>query len=137
MSMTAKRISLLFPILLILPLLQSGCDNISDFVENLSKPQQSTEKSEEFETLSYEKTLLLDILENQRALIEEIRFASDSGEKNSISGYYEEFLRLDKNYQDEFERHEEALSTKDGWEISKMHQQIIRDLPTYSSLMSR
>jgi hypothetical protein len=135
MSMTAKRISLLFPILLILPLLQSGCDNISDFVENLSKPQQSTEESEPIAP-SYEKVLLLDILENQRALIEEIRYASDSGEKHSINESYKEFLRLDKNYQDEFQKHEEGLSTKDGWEISKMHQQIIRSLPTYSSLMS-
>ncbi len=48
-----------------------------------------------------------------------------------------EFLRLDQSYQDEFEKHEEALSTKDGWEVSKMHQQIIKSLPTYSSLMSR
>ncbi len=132
--MRFNKIAVLFCIV-ILPLLQSGCDNISDFVENLSKPQQSTEESAEFETPSYEQTLLMDILENQRTLIEEMRYASDSGEKHSIKELYEEFLRLDKSYQEEFEKYEEALSAKDGWEISKMHQQIIRSLPTYSSLM--
>lgn len=134
--MRFNKIAVLFCIT-ILPLLQSGCDNISDFVENLSKPQQSTEKSEELETPSYEKTLLMDILENQRTLVEEMRYASDMGEKQSIKESYEEFLRLDKNYQDEFQKHEEGLSTKDGLEISKMHQQIVRNLPTYSSLMGR
>jgi hypothetical protein len=131
--MRLKKLPVLFCIA-ILPFTQSGCDSLTEFVKNLSEPQH-TEESEPIAP-SYEKVLLLDILENQRALIEDIRYASDSGEKKSISGYYEEFLRLDKNYQDEFQKHEEGLSTKDGWEISKMHQQIIRSLPTYSSLMS-
>jgi|GEM_PF-6502281 len=135
MISTAKQLSDLIFIFVILALL-SGCDNLSEFYQNLSTSQQSSEESEST-TPSYEKTLLMDILENQRTLVEEIQYAGISGEKNSIKKLYEEFLRLDQNYQDEFEKHEEALSTKDGWEISKMHQQIIRSLPTYSSLMSR
>lgn len=135
MISTAKRLSVLIVIFVILALL-SGCDNLSEFYQNLSTSQQSSEESES-NSPSYEKTLLMDILENQKMLIEEMQYASDSGEKQSIKESYEEFLRLDQNYQDEFEKHEEALSTKDGWEISKLHQQIIRSLPTYSSLMSR
>ncbi len=133
MISTANRLSVLIVIFVILALL-SGCDNLSEFYQNLSTSQQSSEESEST-TPSYEKTLLMDILENQRTLVEEIQYAGISGEKHSIKQLYEEFLRLDQNYQDEFEKHEEALSTKDAWEISRMHQQIIRDLPTYSSLM--
>lgn len=136
MISTANRLSVLIVIFVILAVL-SGCDNLSEFYQNLSTSQQSSEEISEIEQLSYEKTLLMDILENQRTLVEEMQYASDSGEKQSIKESYEEFLQLDQNYQDEFEKHEEALSTKDGWEISKMHQQIIRSLPTYSSLMSK
>jgi hypothetical protein len=131
--MRLKKLPVLFCIA-ILPFMQSGCDSLTDFVKNLSEPQR-TEESEPIAP-SYEKVLLLDILENQRVLIEEIRYASDSGEKHSINESYKEFLRLDQNYQEEFEKHEEALSNKDAWDISKLHQQIVKNLPTYSSLMS-
>lgn len=136
MISTANRLSVLIVIFVILAVL-SGCDNLSEFYQNLSTSQQSSEEISEIEQLSYEKTLLMDILENQRTLVEEMQYASDSGEKQSIKESYEEFLQLDQNYQDEFEKYEEALSTKDGWEISKLHQEIIRSVPSYSSLMSR
>ncbi len=133
MISTANRLSVLIVIFVILSL-QTGCDNLSEFHQNLSTSQQSSEENEST-TPSYEKALLMDILENQRTLVEEIQYAGISGEKHSIKQLYEEFLRLDQNYQDEFEKHEEALSTKDGWEISKMHQKIVRSVPSYSSLM--
>jgi len=132
--MRLKKLPVLFCIA-ILPIMHSGCDSLTDFFKNLSEPQHT--KESESIAPSYEKVLLLDILENQRALIEEIRFASDSGDKQSIKDSYEEFLRLDQRYQDEFEKNEGALSNKDGLEISKLHQKIIRNLPTYSSLMSK
>ena len=131
--MRLKKLPVLFCIAILL-FTQSGCDSLTDFVKNLSEPRR-TEESEPI-TPSYEKVLLLDILENQRVLIEEIRFASDSDDKQSIKESYEKFLRLDQSYQDEFEKNEGALSNKDGWELSKLHQKIIRSLPTYSSLMS-
>ncbi|MBW1634851.1 MAG: hypothetical protein JRJ68_01125 [Deltaproteobacteria bacterium] len=133
MISTAKRLPGLIIIFVIFTLL-SGCDNLSEFFQNLSTSQQSSEESESTSP-SYEKTLLMDILEDQRALVEEMQYASNNGERNSIKESYEKFLRLDQNYQDEFQKHEGALAAKDGWEISKMHQQIIRSLPTFSSLM--
>lgn len=78
-----------------------------------------------------------EVLKQEIITFEEIQYASDSGDKQSKKESYEEFLRLDQNYQAEFGKHEGALSNKEGWEINKMHQQIIKSLATYSSLMSR
>ncbi len=64
-----------------------------------------------------------------------MQYTGNNGDSSSIKALYEEFLRLDQNYQQEFEKYEEALSNKDGLEISKSHLQIIRSLPKYSSLM--
>jgi hypothetical protein len=115
------------------PLLLSGCDTFADFVKKFAEVTV-VEKSGPG-TQSYEKALFLDMLDKQRRLIEEMQHASTNGDNSSIKALYEEFLRLDQSYQQEFEKYEEALSNKDGLEISKSHLQIIRSLPKYSSLM--
>ena len=68
--------------------MQSGCDTLSDFFQNLSKQQQSAEESDST-TPSYEKALLLDILENQKVLLEEIQYARTNGDKRLIKESYE------------------------------------------------
>lgn len=133
MTLIVKKLSVLIFIFIIL-FMQSGCDTLSDFFQNLSKPQQSTEEIEST-TPSYEKSLLLDILENQKVLIEEIQYARTSGDKRLIKKSYEEIFRLDKNYQEEFDKYEGDLSHTDGLEISQKHYEIIRSIPSYSSLM--
>ena len=133
MALKVKKLSALIFIFIIL-FMQSGCDTLSDFFQNLSKPQQSTEEIEST-TPSYEKTLLLDILENQKMLIEEMQFARTNGDKHLIKKSYDEILRLDKNYQEEFEKYEGDLSHTDSLEISQKHYEIIRSIPSYSSLM--
>ena len=114
---------------------QSSCDNLSAIFQNFSSSPQTSDKKEQLEKPSYESTLLLEILDNQKMLVEEMRYASDIDDKQSIKESYEKFLDLDKRYQEEFEKHEGALSNKEGLEISKIHHQIIRDVPSYSSLM--
>jgi hypothetical protein len=69
--------------------MQSGCDTLSDFFQNLSNQQQSTEESDST-TPSYEKALLLEILENQKVLIEEMQYARTNGDKRLIKKSYEE-----------------------------------------------
>ena len=125
MILIARKLSIL--ILFVILFLQSGCDTLSD-------SQQSTEESDST-TPSYEKTLLLDILENQKVLIEEMQYAKANGDRRSVKESYEEILRLDQNYQEEFEKYEGELSHTDGLEISKKHHKIIRTIPSYSSLM--
>ena len=114
-------------------LTQIGCDTFSDFFENFSKKQDV----EDVEPLlpSYEKTLLLDILENQKELIEEMQYARDNGDNRLIKELYEAILRIDQSYQEEFEKYEGELSHSDGIEISKKHHEIIRSIPSYSSMM--
>jgi hypothetical protein len=114
--------------------MQSGCDTLSDFFQNHSKQQQSTEESDSTMP-SYEKTLLLNILENQKVLLGEMQYARTNGDKRLIKESYEEILRLDKNYQEEFKKYEVDLSQTDGLEISQKHYEIIKSIPSYSSLM--
>jgi hypothetical protein len=114
-------------------LVLSGCDTFADFVKKFSEVTVAEKSGPD--TQSYEKAHLLDMLDKQRRLIEEMQHASNNGDNSSIKALYEEFLRLDQSYQQEFEKYEEALSNKDGLDISKSHLQIIRILPKYSSLM--
>ena len=126
MILTIRKLPVLIFIFIIL-FMQSGCDTFSDSL-------QSTEESEST-TPSYEKTLLLDILENQKVLIEEMQYARTNGDKRSIKESYEEILRLDESYQEEFEKLERELSHTEGLEISKKHHEIVKSIPSYSSLM--
>lgn len=126
MILTIRKLPVLIFIFIIL-FMQSGCDTFSDSL-------QFTEESEST-TPSYEKTLLLDILENQKVLIEEMQYARTNGDKRSIKESYEEILRLDESYQEEFEKLEGELSHTEGLEISKKHHEIVKSIPSYSSLM--
>jgi len=110
-----------------------GCDKVSDFFEKFST-QQKMEDSEPLEP-SFEKTLLMDILENQKELIEQMKTAHAFGDKRLIKESYEEILRLDKNYQEEFKRHEDQLSSTDSIEISERHYKIVKSIPQYSKLL--
>ncbi len=109
---------------------------ISNFFDNNSG-QQELEEQEEYEpeSSSYEKTQLLDIIASQTGLIEEIKDARDSGNKNTIKESYEEILRLDKEYQELFKSYERELSNSDRNEISNKHYNVMQSLPNFSSLM--
>lgn len=106
---------------------QTGCDKLFDFFKNFS----DLPKKEALQpaTPSYEKTQLLDILANQQELIEEMKNARASGDRDSFKESYERILRSDQGYQQEYEKYESKLSPGDLMEISKKHRQIIESIP--------
>ena len=112
---------------------QIGCDKLTDFFSNFSGQQKKVE-TQPPET-SYEKTQLLSIVDNQKELLEQLENERALGDKRSIKNTYEEFLRLDQDYQDKYAKYEEKLSSSDCMEISKKHYEIMRSLPQISSLM--
>jgi len=98
--------------------------SLSNFFDNFLGQQEQAEN--EPESSSNEKMQLLDILESQTDLIEEIKNARDFGNKDTIREFYEEILRLDKEYQELFEKYEDELSNPDRNEISKKHYKIFK-----------
>ena len=116
---------------------QAGCDKLSDFLKNFSNGQNKEESVQPAPAPSYEKTVLLDILAKQKDLLEQIHNARTfGGDKESIRQSYEEILRLDQSYQQEYAKDEAKLSTADCDEISRKHYEIIKSLPSPSSLMN-
>ncbi len=120
-------------LLVIPPVVLSGCDTLSDYFQNVTESQNEAEES----TLSnsYEKERLFEILEQQSQLLDEIQYAQSNGDKVRIKEAYEELILLDQSYQNEFEQYKEALSSTDALEISRQHQDFIKRLPHFSDLM--
>ncbi len=107
--------------------------SLSSFFDNFSIQQEQEESEPELQ--SYEKMQLLDILESQAGLIEDIKDARDFGNKDTIKEFYEEILRLDKEYQKLFETVEDELSNSDRNEISRKHYKIFKSLPNLNGSM--
>lgn len=104
-----------------------GCDKVSDFWENLSnKAQQEESKSPE---PSYEKTQLLDILADQKELIEQMENAKSLGEKRLFMELSGKILGLDQSYQEKYNSYEAKLSSSDCLEISRKHSEIMSSIP--------
>lgn len=107
--------------------------SLSNFFDKFRGQQEQEEN--ESELSSNEKTQLLDILESQTDLIEEINDARDFGNKDTMRESYEEILRLEKEYQELYEKYEDELSNSGRNEISKRHYKIFKSLPNLNSLM--
>jgi len=110
-----------------------GCDKLADFLASFSGQQKK-----EVSAISLpcdEKAQLLDVLEDQRQLIDEMKIAKTVGDKASIRASYEEFLRLDQRYQEEYAKFESKLSASDLREISSEHYEIMKSLPNVESMM--
>ncbi len=130
--MTGRKLFILL-VMGVIAFWQFSDGSLSNVFDNFSNQQEQGENEPELS--SYEKTQLLDILENQAALIEEIKDARDYGNKGTIREFYEEILRLDKEYQELFETYEDELSNSDRNEISRKHYNISKSLPNFNSLM--
>jgi len=114
----------------------SSCDNITDFLESFSTSEEATEEITEESLISYEKDLLLEILADMERQLEEAQYSKSIGDKDAIRSTYEEIIRLEQSYQDEFEKYENELSQKDLLEISGKHQKIVRNIPKFGDLMN-
>ena len=114
-------------LLLIVAVSQVGCDKASDFFENFSGGTRK-EESQAAEP-SYEKTQLLDILEEQRELIGQMENARSVGDKRQPRQLSEKIFRLDQSYQEKYNSYEAKLSSSDCLEISRKHAEIMRGIP--------
>jgi len=132
MEFTARKF--MFPCLLLtLAFSLFGCDKLADFFASFSGPQKKEASS--ISLPCDEKAQLLDILEHQQQIVDEIKIAGTVGDKASIRASYEEFLRLDQHYQDDYAKFENKLSGADLREISSEHYEIMKSLPSVDSMM--
>lgn len=129
--MAARKLLIL--IIIAVAVWQFKAGFFSNFFDNFADRQTKEESQSVFP--GYEKEQLLEILEVQNDLIEEIKNARESGDKNSIRESYEEILSVDQNYRETFEKYKDQLSISDNNEISKKHYKIMKRLPSFSSLM--
>lgn len=102
-------------------------DFLSDFLASISNQTGQEERLESSEIL--EKSLLLDILQEQENLIQEMKDAREFGDKEAIRELYHEIMRLDQRYQEEYKKYENRLSSKDSIKVSKKHHKIIKSIP--------
>ena len=121
------RNSLIVALLFTVALSLSGCDKVSDFLKNFSGGTQQ-EESKSVEP-SYEKTQLLDILADQKELIEQMENAKSFGDRRLLMELSEKILRLDQSYQEKYNSYEAKLSSSDCLEISRKHSEIMSNLP--------
>ena len=115
--------------------LLSGCDNISDFLESFSNQQQEAEESTDQSLASFESNLLSEILDNLERQMEEAQYAKSIGDQDLIKNTYDEIIRLEQSYQEEFDKYESELTNKELLDISGRHQKIVRSISKFSSLM--
>lgn len=126
------------PFLMLTPLyvcfgLIIGCDQLQDGLQTLTKKEDTGQDSVELP--SYEKQLILQILENQEYLLLDLENAVSIGDRELILSIYNEILRLDQEYQREYEQYEKALTNKAILELSEKHAAIVRRIPSFNSLM--
>lgn len=134
--MISKAKSLLLRLLLTVMLCgQSGCDTITDFIHSFDEGGETSQKSEEPAAESHAMISLLDILDRQKTLIEDIEFARSMEDKEAVKQSVEEILQLEQSYQDQFEQLEAELTAAEANEIAGIHREIIKNLPSFNSLM--
>lgn len=115
--------------------LLSGCDNISDFLASFSNQQQETEENTDQSLTSFEGNLISEILDDLERQMEEAQYAKSIGDQDLIKNTYDEIIRLEQSYQEEFDKYESELSNKELLDISGRHQKIVRNITKFSSVM--
>lgn len=121
-----RRLRVLLCLVLISSLV--SCDSVESFIAGIvdGKAEEDTSSTE----VSMVAQQLYDIVDSQRLILEDLKAASEVGDREGYMVKFKEFTQLEQLYQDTFQAKEGEIPHGEAMKIAEMHSSLVRSLPS-------